>query len=496
MKKLGQITFIIFAIITTISCGDQTATIPTSKGGKLVSKMVDKVGHMDKLLAKKDVAYTYTYTVPGGKTDISHEKYIFDGELSYGMYVQHQRTLPDLKGIMEQGYDGNEYWLKAAGVEVKDEKALKKVAFSRPTNYYWFTMIQKLLDPGLKYTHVGETKLKNMDYDIVKVEFESQGDKPTDIYQLYINKETNLVDQFLFTVADFGVMDEPKLMVVEYEKVEDLFIPTNRKYKSSTWDADVSKEPWISVKWSDIKFDNNLKKETFKKSNQMDIKNVKIPNVASVSLKSQLDDKRASFNARADDQKKKIYTEGIESVEDSGILKSAMQVGDTAPNFTLTNAKGNKISLKDELAKGPVVLTWYRGGWCPYCNLTLHALQEELPNFKKNGAVLVALTPELPDNSLSTAEKNKLEFEVLSDVDSKVAKDYGIVFKLTPEVAESYNKSFDLKKYNGNDSNELPLAATYVIGQDGKIKYAFLDADYRNRAEPAEITDFLANKMK
>jgi len=75
-----------------------------------------------------------------------------------------------------------------------------------------------------------------------------------------------------------------------------------------------------------------------------------------------------------------------------------MQVGDTAPNFTLINAKGNKISLKDELAKGPVVLTWYRGGWCPYCNLTLQALQEELPNFKKNGAVLVALTPELPDN--------------------------------------------------------------------------------------------------
>jgi len=291
LKKLGQITLIIFAIITTISCGDQKATIPTSKGGKLVSKMVDKVGRMDKLLAKKDVAYTYTYTVPGGKADISHEKYIFDGELSYGMYVQHQRTLPDLKGIVEQGYDGNEYWLKANGVEVKDEKALKKVAFSRPTNYYWFTMMQKLLDPGLKYTHVGETKLKNMDYDIVKVEFESKGDKPTDIYQLYINKETNLVDQFLFTVADFGVMDEPKLMVVEYEKVENLYIPTKRKYKSSTWNADVSKDPWITVEWSDIKFDNNLKKETFKKSNQIDIKNVVVPNPSSVSLKSQLDEK-------------------------------------------------------------------------------------------------------------------------------------------------------------------------------------------------------------
>ena len=173
-----------------------------------------------------------------------------------------------------------------------------------------------------------------------------------------------------------------------------------------------------------------------------------------------------------------------------------MQVGDTAPNFTLTNAEGKEVSLKDELKKGSVVLTWYRGGWCPYCNLTLHALQEELSNFKANGAVLVALTPELPDNSLTTSEKNKLEFEVLSDIDNKVAKEYGIVFKLIPEVAKSYNEAFDLKKYNGNESNELPLAATYIIGQDGKIRYAFMDADYRNRAEPSEITAFLANKMK
>ncbi len=480
--------------MTIFSCGDQKTALPTSQGGKLVVKMVDKVGHLDKLLSKKDVEYTYTYTVPGGKSDISNEKYIFEDELSYGMYVQHQRTLPDLKGVMEQGYDGKDYWLKVNGKEVNDDKALKRVAFSRPTNYYWFTMMQKLLDPNLKYTYVGESRIKNKDYDIVKVEFESKGDKPTDIYQLYINKETSLVDQFLFTVADFGLM-EPKLMEVEYEKVEDLYIPTKRRYKNSTWDAKVTEEPWITVVWSDIKFNNNLKKETFQKLNQMDLKNVDVPNAASLSLKSKLDEKKASFNERADNQKKKIYAEGIQAVKDSGILKSAMQVGDTAPNFTLTNAKGNKVSLKDELAKGSVVLTWYRGGWCPYCNLTLHALQEELPNFKANGAVLVALTPELPDNSISTAEKNELEFEVLSDVDSKIAKKYGIVFKLTSEVADSYNKAFDLKKYNGNESNELPLAATYIIGQDGKIKYAFLDADYRNRAEPSALTEFLANKM-
>jgi thiol-disulfide isomerase/thioredoxin len=397
-------------MVSTYNCSDQKPTLATNKGSELVQKMVDKVGPLDKLCSKKDVEYIYTYKVPGGKTDISHEKYIFDGELSYGMYVQHQRTLPELKGVVEQGYDGENYWLKADGKEMDDAKALQRVAFNRPTNYYWFTMMQKLLDPGLKYTYLGDTTISSNDYDIVKVEFESSEDKPTDIYQLYINKETSLVDQFLFTVADFGIVD-PKLMEVKYEKVENLYIPTIRRYKDSSWDAVVTKEPWITVNWTDIKFNNNLKKEIFKKSHSMDIKNIGVPASASTSLKSQLDEKKANFNERAEEQKKKIYAEGIQAVENSGIMKTAMQVGDTAPNFTLTNAEGKEVSLKDELKKGSVVLTWYRGGWCPYCNLTLHALQEELSNFKANGAVLVALTPELPDNSLTTSEKINLNLK-------------------------------------------------------------------------------------
>lgn len=209
------------------------------------------------------------------------------------------------------------------------------------------------------------------------------------------------------------------------------------------------------------------------------------------SLKALLDEKKNAFEQKADDAKKKDYREGIEAVRQSGILESAYNVGDTAPNFRLKNAIGEMVELKDMLQKGPVVLTWYRGGWCPYCNITLHQLQEELPNFKANGANLIALTPELPDKSMSTSEKHNLEFEVLSDVGNKVAREYGIVFKLIDKVAERYNASFGLADYNGNDSNELPLAATYVIAQDGKIIYAFLDADYRNRAEPSEITNIL-----
>jgi len=206
-------------------------------------------------------------------------------------------------------------------------------------------------------------------------------------------------------------------------------------------------------------------------------------------LKSVLEKKQLKFMKKASDETKKIYGEGILKVKSSGITKSAKQVGDTAPNFELKNAVGGTVSLHSYLEKGPVVLTWYRGGWCPYCNLTLQYLQRELPNFKLNGANLIALTPELPDNSMNTVEKNNLEFEVLSDDGNKVAKEYGIVFKLTDEIIKKYNGK--LERYNGDDTNELPLAATYIINTDGKIVYAFLDADYRNRAEPSELTEKL-----
>ena len=209
------------------------------------------------------------------------------------------------------------------------------------------------------------------------------------------------------------------------------------------------------------------------------------------SLQDALNARKANFEKSAPEQLKVIYADGISSVAHSGVLEHAKNVGDQAADFELTNAVGEKVTLTDYLARGPVVLTWYRGGWCPYCNLTLHRLQEELPNFKAEGANLLALTPELPDKSISTSEKHGLQFEVLSDVGNKVAREYGIVFKLTDGVASSYQKAFDLHSTNGDESDELPLAATYVIDTDGTIRYAFLDADYRNRAEPAAILEAL-----
>ncbi|PZE18236.1 AhpC/TSA family protein [Putridiphycobacter roseus] len=209
------------------------------------------------------------------------------------------------------------------------------------------------------------------------------------------------------------------------------------------------------------------------------------------SLLSDLNAKKANFEIKASDDKKEKYAAGLQAVIDQGVVDNAIQLGDKAPDFSLSNAAGESVSLYEELKKGPVVLMWYRGGWCPYCNITLSHMQAALPDFKAQGANLLALTPELPDSSISTAEKNELEFEVLSDVDNGIANNYHVVFTLTDDVRALYENGFGLSAYNGSDDGRLPLAATYVIGQDHMVKYAFLDADYRNRAEPSEILEVL-----
>ncbi len=210
-----------------------------------------------------------------------------------------------------------------------------------------------------------------------------------------------------------------------------------------------------------------------------------------MSLQTKLDARRADFNQKAPQTTKAAYQRGIESVINSGIVRQAKQEGDQAVDFTLSNAQGQSVSLAEYLKQDLVVLTWYRGGWCPYCNITLRALQQVLPEIKAAGSSLLTLTPELPDKSLSTQEKNELDFEVLIDQNNEVAREYGLVFKLAPEVSELYRKNLSLLEYNGNDSDELPLAATYVIDQKGEIRYAFLDAEYRHRAEPEQIIEAL-----
>ncbi|MEM7699688.1 MAG: redoxin domain-containing protein [Verrucomicrobiota bacterium] len=216
-----------------------------------------------------------------------------------------------------------------------------------------------------------------------------------------------------------------------------------------------------------------------------------VTSLAAESLQDQLDARRDAFEAGATPEKIALYADGIDSVTNSGIYDDAIKVGDIAPDFALTGADGETVKLSALLEKGPVVLTWYRGGWCPYCNIALAALQGSLGEIQDAGATLVALTPELPDHSLDTAEKAELEFEVLSDIGNAVARDYGIVFKMTDGVAAAMHAFAQTRERNGDDSDELPLSATYMIAPDGEVTYAFLDAEYRNRAEPSRLIDAL-----
>ncbi|MFC1805601.1 peroxiredoxin-like family protein [Planctomycetota bacterium] len=208
------------------------------------------------------------------------------------------------------------------------------------------------------------------------------------------------------------------------------------------------------------------------------------------SLQAQLDARKQEFLKTAPPELVKTFEDGVEALRPQE--KEAKKLGDKAPGFELPNATGKTVALADLLEKGPVVVTWYRGGWCPYCNIQLRALQQALPALREAGGTLVAISPELPDKALSTAEKQKLEFEVLSDVGNKVAAAYGLKYTLPAPVAAKLKGFVDLATFNGDASNDLPLAATYVIGTDGTIRYAFVDADYRKRAEPAAIVAALA----
>src|SRR5271154_5787723 len=180
----------------------------------------------------------------------------------------------------------------------------------------------------------------------------------------------------------------------------------------------------------------------------------------------------------------------MERVRAAGTVNNALKVGQSVPEFTLPDAFGKEVSLKTLLAQGPVVISFYRGEWCPFCNLELLALQEALPKIKELGASLIAISPEKPDHGIVATEKNKLTFPVLSDFGNKVARQFGIVFQLGAQLKEFSKNIFknDVALRNGEDSYELPVPATYVVDTKGVIRFAHADVDYMTgRAEPEAV---------
>ena len=165
-----------------------------------------------------------------------------------------------------------------------------------------------------------------------------------------------------------------------------------------------------------------------------------------------------------------------------------LKVGQHAPDFNLPNAMGKPVSLSSMLEQGPVVMVFYRGAWCPFCNLHLHALNKALPEFKKYNAQLVTITPQTPDKSAEQLVKDNFPFEVLSDLDSKVMKAYKMHFELSPEIISLYKKhGLDVEAFNGKGRTELPIPGTFVIDQKGVIRAVHAETDYKQRMEPAAI---------
>lgn len=204
-------------------------------------------------------------------------------------------------------------------------------------------------------------------------------------------------------------------------------------------------------------------------------------------LQDKLGEMASRFAASSPAQRRAAFAEGIDEVRRSGLIGTAKNVGDTAPEGELQSLAGEAVSLDSTWAEGPVVITFYRGGWCPYCNVTLQALQASLNDIEGAGAKLVAVTPEIDAKASETVAKNGLSFTVLTDPNNAIAREFGIVFPLAEAILPIYRDGLKLAEYNGNENYELPLAATYVIDTEGVIRWSFLDADYKKRAEPADI---------
>jgi peroxiredoxin len=170
-----------------------------------------------------------------------------------------------------------------------------------------------------------------------------------------------------------------------------------------------------------------------------------------------------------------------------------LTVGEQAPLFSLPDATGETVSLAGRLAAGPVVLSFYRGEWCPFCNLELRALQTALPHIKSRGAALIAISPQSPDHSLSVTEKAGLTFDVLSDARQEVIMAYRVQFTIPADIKDLHLNVFgnDPSAQTADGSWNLPIPATFVIDPAGIIRARHVSADYTTRMDPAQIESAL-----
>lgn len=251
MKKLAYIT-----IFGLMAC-NTTHNVQDAKS--LISKVVEANGGVNAFNALKDVSFDYTFRFKEkGLVDISTERYIFEGEVSYGQYTKRQfYAIPQMEGMHTQFFDGTNTVSKLNGETITEEQPAYIAHSLRKTNYYWFAMMFKLLDTGVNLKMMPIRNVDGISYKIVEMTFGKNVGDVSDRYLLYVNPETYRIDQFLYTALAFGAT-EPSLMKIEYEKIDEIYVSTYRKYTPADWQGNVIKEDWTEQLTKNVKFNNGF----------------------------------------------------------------------------------------------------------------------------------------------------------------------------------------------------------------------------------------------
>lgn len=207
-----------------------------------------------------------------------------------------------------------------------------------------------------------------------------------------------------------------------------------------------------------------------------------------MSLKLELQELAETVRSRRTAEAQAGIDRLFDALRQAQLDKNCLQVGETAPDFELLDADGRAVSLDRALARGPVVIAFYRGGWCPFCSLALRALQRAAPEIEALGASLLAISPQVDPAPRTIRDRLGIGFPLLTDRGNKVARLFGLTFRLPPDLIDLYRRAeIDIARINGMADWELPLPATYVVGRDGDVTHAFIELDFTERAEPADV---------
>ncbi|MEM1244327.1 MAG: peroxiredoxin-like family protein [Pseudomonadota bacterium] len=216
-----------------------------------------------------------------------------------------------------------------------------------------------------------------------------------------------------------------------------------------------------------------------------------------MTLQDKLDAFKAQFKKQAPAEAFAAFHRSTQELIETGQAENALKAGANAPAFTLTDSDGNEVILRDLLSQGPVVLTFYRGVWCPYCNLDLQALEEVVDDMRARGACLLAVSMQGATDSKKSKLDNKLSYPILTDQGGELAKKFGIRWKLQDYVKEFFKMfKVDLPTIHADGEWNLPMPARYVIAQDGTIAYAEVNPDYTQRPEPTDLLPVLDQLAK